>query len=405
MNTYILDILNHCIDTYERRGIYIDTEKENRQGIFLYVEKLFPAYADNFDAGTYQRVNEAIEYLRQRGILQGEKDARGNYRRLRYDLATIDRCYELAGRTALGETRREMLAILTGWDVEGYEILARFRTAQTERLRKNKSLEHGLGDDAQKLRDVTKALSALVRLESETYIRNFSAALFSDSKYFQKLRGCVESILCAYGDADLTRKTVLSTFNLLDNPTYILLKGRLDITIGGQTIRLAEIPGGIAFPSAGIPAIESVLLLGPALITVENLTTFHDEPEDENAIIYLGGFHNSVRTQLLKTIYSDNPDKRYFHKGDIDVYGFLILENLKAKTGIPFSPLGMDLATLQEYENYHLVQPLSATDKKMMQLPQLAPYQDMLSYMERHDCKAEQESQQALSLIQTEHRK
>lgn len=177
MNIYIIDILNYCIDTYEHRGIYSDTGSESRQGIFLYVEKLFPAYADNFDASTYQRVNEAIEYLRQLGILQGEKDARGNYRRLQYDLKAIDRCYQLTGRTALGETRREMLAILTGWDVGEYEILTHFRAAQIDRLRKNKSLEHGLGDDAQKLRDVTRALSALVRLESETYIRNFSRLL------------------------------------------------------------------------------------------------------------------------------------------------------------------------------------------------------------------------------------
>lgn len=115
--------------------------------------------------------------------------------------------------------------------------------------------------------------------------------------------------------------------------------------------------------------------------------------------MYLGGFHNSVRTELLKRIYEKNPGKTYFHKGDIDVYGFMILENLKSKTGIPFVPLEMDLAILQEYERYQLVQPLSAADRKMLHLPQLAPYQNVLAYMEQHNCKAEQESWQALSLI------
>ena len=84
------------------------------------------------------------------------------------------------------------------------------------------------------------------------------------------------------------------------------------------------------------PAIRHVSIAGTSLITVENLTTYHDEPVCQNAIVYLGGFHNSIRTDLLKLIYADNYDKKYFHKGDIDVFGFVILENLKKKTGIPF---------------------------------------------------------------------
>ena len=61
----------------------------------------------------------------------------------------------------------------------------------------------------------------------------------------------------------------------------------------------------------------------------------------------------------------------------------------------------MDLATLQEYERYQLVQPLTAADRKMLQSPQLSPYQNVLTYMQQHNCKAEQESRQALSLIHT----
>ena len=209
----------------------------------------------------------------------------------------------------------------------------------------------------------------------------------------------MENILCVYGGQELTKRTVLSTFNLLDNPTYILLKGGMHITVNEQTIKVSSIPGGVALPSMAIPSISNVLIEGQALVTVENLTTFHDEPTDGNAVVYLGGFHNSVRTELLKRIYEKNPGKTYFHKGDIDVYGFMILENLKSKTGIPFVPLEMDLAILQEYERYQLVQPLSAADRKMLHLPQLAPYQNVLAYMEQHNCKAEQESWQALSLI------
>lgn len=62
----------------------------------------------------------------------------------------------------------------------------------------------------------------------------------------------------------------------------------------------------------------------------------------------------------------------------------------------------MDLETLKEFESYHLVKSLNASDRKMLHSPQLAPYQDVLTYMEQHDCKAEQESRQALNLLYKE---
>ena len=396
---YISAILEKFIHDYERRGLFQGFGGKNRQGIFLYPEKIFPEYSDFYNEDAYLEINEALEFLRQQGIVHGNKDSRGQYQRLRFDPAMIDRCYKLTGRVPLEKTRRSMKALLCAWNTERCELLEQFRAAQLQRLQQNKSLEHGIGDDLQKLQDVTLALSALMQLRSETYIRNFSKAVFADSKHFQKIRGCIEAILCAYGGQELTRKTVLSTFNLVNNPTYVMFKGYMHIHFHGQTLHVEDIPGGIALPSTALPAIEQVSVEGTSLVTVENLTTYHDEQVKQNAIVYLGGFHNAIRTDLLKHIYTKNPKISFFHKGDIDVYGFLILENLKSKTRIPFQPLEMDLETLKQYEAHRLVQPLSTADRKLLHLPHLAPYQEVLTYMEQHNCKAEQESQQALLLM------
>ena len=395
-------ILEKFLAIYEKRGLYNRTDTKSRPGVFLNIEKLFPEYSNNYDATAYREINEAIDGLLQQGVLDGKKDTRGNYERLRLITDKIELCYELSGKAALGDIRQQIKQLLVNWDTSGFSLLERFRTDQLERLARNRALDFGIGDDAEKLRDVLRALSALIKLNSETYIRNFSEAIFSDSKKFQKIRGSVEGILCAYGGEELTRKTVLESFNLLDNPVYILIKGNLRIVFQDQSISIGNIPGGIALPSMAIPLITNVQIDGTVLITVENLTTFHDETCGDHAVLYLGGFHNAIRTILLKKIYENNPQKQYFHKGDIDVYGFLILENLISKTGIPFMPLEMDLVTLQEYEAYNLVQPLNSTDKKLLHLPQLAPYQDVLSYMERNNCKAEQESRQAMQLLRNQ---
>ncbi len=395
-------ILEKFLAIYEQRGLYDCTDKNSRQGVFLNVEKLFPEYSDNYDPTAYREINEAVDRMLQQGILDGKKDSRGDYGRLRLITDKIELCYELSGKTALGDIRQLIKQRLMNWDTGGFPLLERFRTDQLERLTRNRALEFGIGDDAEKLQDVLNALSALIKLNSETYIRNFSEAVFSDSKKFQKMRGSVEGILCTYGGEELTRKTVLESFNLLDNPVYILIKGNLRVVFHDQTISIGNIPGGIALPSMAIPFITDIHIDGTILITVENLTTFHDETSNDHAVLYLGGFHNALRTTLLKKIYESNADKQYFHKGDIDVYGFLILENLISKTGIPFMPLEMDLITLQKYEAYNLVQPLNSTDRKLLHLPQLAPYQDVLSYMERNNCKAEQESRQAMQLLRNQ---
>ncbi len=84
-------------------------------------------------------------------------------------------------------------------------------------------------------------------------------------------------------------------------------------------------------------------------------------------MIYLGGYHNHSRRNLLMQIYQKLPDAQYYHFGDLDAGGFYILEHLKRKTGIPFQMFQMDIEILKKYEDY--AKPLTENDKKrLMQL-------------------------------------
>jgi hypothetical protein len=156
--------------------------------------------------------------------------------------------------------------------------------------------------------------------------------------------------------------------------------------------------GGIAISSDALEEIESIAVPGGTVVSVENLTTYHDTKEDQGAIIYLGGFLNSVRAHLLKKLYVFEPDAQYFHKGDLDPYGFLILENLKEKTGIPFAPLEMDMDTLRRCHLAGHFRPLDDADKKAIGNPVLKAYQPILQYMQQHNCKIEQECFEAMKL-------
>ena len=78
----------------------------------------------------------------------------------------------------------------------------------------------------------------------------------------------------------------------------------------------------------------------------------------------------------------------------MDVYGFLILENLKEKTGIPFRPLMMDVATIERFYKAGLYKELTVSDVKVIEEKKntkLAAYVDVLQFMLDKNCKVEQE--------------
>lgn len=100
----------------------------------------------------------------------------------------------------------------------------------------------------------------------------------------------------------------------------------------------------------------------------------------------------------MRRVYNDNPKFHFYHKGDLDVYGFLILEHLKSSTAIPFEPMDMDLPTLQRCFVAGHCKPLTEQDKKAMMSPELQQYRDILQFMLEHNCKVEQESLEAMNL-------
>ncbi len=49
------------------------------------------------------------------------------------------------------------------------------------------------------------------------------------------------------------------------------------------------------------------------MVTVENLTTYHDTPSENQAVLYLGGFPNFARAAFLRLVYAGEPEAAYYH--------------------------------------------------------------------------------------------
>ena len=86
----------------------------------------------------------------------------------------------------------------------------------------------------------------------------------------------------------------------------------------------------------------------------------------------------------------ENPDKKWFHFGDIDPDGFYILEHLIRGTGIQFTPLFMGIKELKKYGDYCK----KLTDNDCVKAGNLmldGRYTEILQYMLKYNCKLEQE--------------
>lgn len=392
---YEEQILSWLVDSHEKK----DPGNSNTRKASISINAKYPAYKEPL-SDTHNDIEMAIQHLLSWGYVQCRKNQQGYFTKIELEEAALPKIYRFLHRvpkTELWETQKNLLG---KYITQPETVAGKFSIAMLDRVAQRKDIEYGLAKDTKLLEDVLWALVNIERLTEETYIRNFSEMVFRDSKRLQNILNPIIRILLDYGDGVGQKETVLAQYNLINNPGYVYIKGDWQIQCQGRCISTEMFRGGIAISSDALDEIERITVSGGIIISVENLTTYHDTKESQGAIIYLGGFMNTVRMNLLKKLYACEPNADYFHKGDLDPYGFLILEDLKDKTGIPFKPLDMDLDTLRHCHRAGHFRPLDDADRKAISSPYLVEYQPVLQYMVQHNCKIEQECFEAMKLEQ-----
>ena len=141
---------------------------------------------------------------------------------------------------------------------------------------------------------------------------------------------------------------------------------------------MEKISGDIGLSTQSLRGLVSVELSGASVITIENLTSFH----------------NSVKRDFIKLVYKCNPEAKFKHFGDIDAGGFYVLEHLKNKTEIDFEPFSMNIETLENNKSHWIA--LTANDRKRLcNLAEKFPdYKKTVGYMLENNCKLEQEGEE-----------
>ena len=84
-----------------------------------------------------------------------------------------------------------------------------------------------------------------------------------------------------YTDDVVEKDDILGYYNLYENTTYVLIKGNARICFDESVVELSEMPGGIALSNGSLEGIRKISVKADKVITVENLTTYHDCDEPD----------------------------------------------------------------------------------------------------------------------------
>ncbi len=386
ISKYEKKILNKLLDKYEGSKSFTGDNKVN-QRFSIKPSTLFPQYTDHANYELFQSVNEAIDVLVRKKLIFAKANSTKVCSEVSLNFDSIDDAYKYLNREPKNDINNSVRQVLDAYK-DCNEILNRFCRAQTERILTNKPIQCYSGD-LREFENILMAVDELQRIGSETFVRDFSVRIFKDSKMFERISSKVENLLFEYGDFPY-KNQLLENLNLVKNPTYVNFKGAGSIELSGQTIDLSRLRSDLAISSSMLPDIDKIEITGRAVITIENLTSFHTTDCSDMFIIYLGGFHNSVRREFIKKIFQQNPGVRFYHFGDIDAGGFYILEHLKRETGIEFQPYKMDLETLKEYQEY--TKKLTINDRDRLIKLKESQFKEVIGYMLENDCKLEQEA-------------
>ena len=390
-------VLNQLLDTYESSLLSIGENKRTIHIEFPFVKKAISAYFDE-SSQEYEKIHILMRELEEKQLIRilwkGKKEGH-IISKVRLNTEMLEQAYAYVHRTPKNDMTALNLQMLEDYLGPDITVVCRtFAKYLSERLKEHKSVKEFISlEETDQTKRLLDTIQAIEKNKTQLYIREFSILHFQDSKIFEKMAGRAAHVFKRFKEncEEMEFDEILAEYNIYHTPNYVYLKGEAQIFLGKEKMELSALKQGIGISGEDIGRVRFAdMEKVKKVITIENLTTYFRWDEKDSLLIYLGGYHNSVRRALLQEIYACHPEAVYLHFGDIDAGGFDIYRNLKEKTGIPFKTYQMDLETLQCYEKYG--KRLTEHDWKRLQgMKDSEELKEVICYMLKHDVKLEQE--------------
>lgn len=390
-------IVNKLLDTYESSSL---SRGENERTIHIevrFTKALLPTYFDE-SSGEYEKIHLMMQQLEDRKLIQiiWKDNKKGHViLKIRLNVEEVDKAYLYVKRIPKANQVADNIEMLEQMlEHTDAPVCKSFIEYLLERLQTNKPVKEFIQlDNPEETKKLLVAVRAVENNTKQLYLREFSILTFQDSKIFEQIVGKVHRIFCRFDNTYKSKDLAewLSEYNIYQTPNFVYLKGEASIRIRGEEVNLSVFKQGLGVSGEDIDEIEILRTTKiEKVVTIENLTTYFRWQEPDSFIIYLGGYHNTVRRNLLNKIYEVFPEVSYYHFGDMDAGGFEIYRDLCEKTGIPFQMYYMNLDIMRRYEKY--AKTLTDHDRKRLEaMKGQEDLQELIAYMLEHNVKLEQE--------------
>lgn len=400
-------VLNKLLDSYENSKLFTGENQVNISISFPVNKKTMPAYFD-VSSSVYEEIHALLLECERKGYVRlvWKRGKVGHIlEKVLLCVEQLTEVYTYVKRTPQTDLVNANLQAFLVWkDCYNTPICRRFLSFLEERVSGNQSVKEFI--DLEKLSETETLLRGIHAVECNTkqcYVREFSIKTFHDTKLFEKNSSKIAKVMRRFCEvySDKDADDIFAEYSIYHTPNYVYFKGDVTLEIAGEALQIGALKQGIGISGDDIGKIQFSDVTGvEQVLTVENLTTFFRWNQEKTLMIYLGGYHNSLRCELLKMILEKLPEAQYLHFGDIDAGGFEIHRDLCARTGIPFKRFNMNLQTLKQYVDFG--RELTENDKVRLQKMLLQAENsddrtgdkeliEVVQYMLAHNLKLEQE--------------
>ena len=384
------------MDNYRKSKKDSGDNKNNRR-TQVKPEKLYKKYnANDGDFEEISKFNQAVERLSKLGFIHSVKEIFGTQIQCVF---LVDECIQEAEQylaESCGYVSKDMQIEKLRNLVDKYKNVSPICEKECARLLESIA-ERKVPKNIDELDDVLKAIAFIENNQEELYMREMSMKVYGDSKYFENVSlQPVCSMLRKYSKLDFREgelhDEILLFYHIAREPQKLCIKGKMIINISGKEIDISGFSEGIEFQASDLINIQSVKLMAPKFMTIENRTSYLRYNKDDVVVFYLGGYANRYQRDFIKMVYASNMDTCYFHFGDIDAGGFWIHHNLCEVTGVNFVLFSMSVDELENREFVSCLHELSSNDRaRLQELMKSDVYEDVVQYMLCNNVKLEQE--------------
>jgi hypothetical protein len=331
--------------------------KDGRNVMRLRSVSIFPGFEDA-SPDEKESYLEAAEALERKGLLDLKWEKRGRGERLKtLNCGDIGKLFEAAGGKNPHIEAGKIRTIL-----ENKILAPKNKAADTDLFLRYLSekicpSEIARGVDVRAVEDFVCLLEFLSVPESNVNIttRALSVFLYNDSKRLENLLGLFNPLLSQAKKQEIP----VPRFSFLERSfPDTMISGQIVFEYGDEAplVNTSGLILGLPLSSAG--KIRTVRTIGagkhPSVLTVENKETFYALGEARkggvsryDCFLYTGGYPNQAAAAMIRTLAGSG--FQFYHAGDLDPDGILILQNIRDIAGQTVTPVRMDVPAFNRY--------------------------------------------------------